>query len=309
MEQLNTKTYSRSEIGNICGVSPSSPHFKRNVENILTKWGYSYEYSKKTFTITAKPQTPEERLREVLIRAYKVDAQVNILDFAFFIYFLLEDVDGFASMPWKARSKYLLEWNIQIDERTIRRWTDKLLATTAVIKDKREKTYWMTYSVDGIKYQEELIEGSKSLYWKEYWNCFFKFQKEGEKEIGLAVYKKLHYCVYSCPTYLFGAFDKVQAVRTLVELVREIVETEISSPQNEANLTSFCYEPSHQNDIIKDNIKDNITAGLLRDKVIQGEVCEKAQQVAPFLGTSVSATSCETSVPKPEGKTRRTDIA
>lgn len=91
----------------------------------------------------------------------------------------------------------------------------------------------------------------------------------------------------------------------------------VSSPQNEANLTSFCYEPSHQNDIIKDNIKDkikdNITAGLLRDssskvEAIQDKVCEKAQQVAPSLGTSVSATSCETSVPKPEGKTRRSKI-
>lgn len=90
-----------------------------------------------------------------------------------------------------------------------------------------------------------------------------------------------------------------------------------TSPQNEANLTSFCYEPSHQNDIIKDNIKDkikdNITAGLLRDssskvEAIQDKVCEKAQQVAPSLGTSVSATSCETSVPKPEGKTRRSKI-
>lgn len=87
----------------------------------------------------------------------------------------------------------------------------------------------------------------------------------------------------------------------------------VSSPQNEANLTSFCYEPSHQNDIIKDKIKDNITAGLLRDssskvEAIQDKVCEKAQQVAPSLGTSVSATSCETSVPKPEGKTRRSKI-
>lgn len=57
------------------------------------------------------------------------------------------------------------------------------------------------------------------------------------------------------------------------------------------------------------NNTNNITeTDLPQAEAIQSEVCEKEQQVAPSLGTSVSATSCETSVPKPEGKTRRSEI-
>ena len=73
MTQLEARFYPRSEIAEITGRDPAdSKHFKRNIENTLSKWGYGFDYMREGVTITHIPSTPEERLKEILVREYSV---------------------------------------------------------------------------------------------------------------------------------------------------------------------------------------------------------------------------------------------
>lgn len=73
MEQLEIRFYPREEIAKIIGIDPKNQNFKRKVSSVLNNWGYSFTYGKKSFTITRKPQTPKERLNEIMIRRYDLD--------------------------------------------------------------------------------------------------------------------------------------------------------------------------------------------------------------------------------------------
>lgn len=55
MNQLEQRFYERSEIADITSANPEdSKHFKRNVENTLTKWGYGFEWLYGGATIIAE---------------------------------------------------------------------------------------------------------------------------------------------------------------------------------------------------------------------------------------------------------------
>ena len=107
MEQLELRFYTRQQIAEILSVNlQDSNHFKRNVESTLSKWGYAYQYSTPGVTIKSKPETAEERLKEILIRVLKLDVQINPYDFACFLT-AFSDIDGFANMPWDKRAEIL----------------------------------------------------------------------------------------------------------------------------------------------------------------------------------------------------------
>ena len=106
MKQLEVKTYTKQEIADITNTDINDRHFARKVRDILTNWGYSFEYSRKSININKVPETAIERLSELMIRCYDLDIRVNAYDFAIFTYCLLADLDSFSSMPWEARSKY-----------------------------------------------------------------------------------------------------------------------------------------------------------------------------------------------------------
>ncbi len=224
MKQLELRYYKREEISQIFVIEPNDHNFKRKIETKLIAWGYSYTYSKKSFTITAVPESAAARLQEIMCREYNIDLsrQDNIKPFANFIYLLANDIDGFASMPWRARSQYLKQWNnIEISDRTLQSWCKLFVDKNEIGKIKTEKTYWMTTCISGEKIQEELIQGKDSPEWKAYWKTFFELKKTTEtKQLGLAVYQKMGYCVYSCPAFLFCAWS----CKEIIELSTEIVE-------------------------------------------------------------------------------------
>lgn len=151
MQQLEIKFYSREEIAQKLSVSlQDTHHFKRNVENRLRKWGYGYIYSTKGVWITRAPETPEERLSEILIRVFSLDVQVNVRAFAQFLDAFIS-IDGFSSMPWGKREEVLRQiYGTSPCEKTLRNWCSKLIAMGCIHRSEH-RTYWKTSICEGHK--------------------------------------------------------------------------------------------------------------------------------------------------------------
>ena len=107
MQQLECRFYPRQEIAEALSVNPKdSKHFAERVKTTLDKWGYEYEYSRSGVEITGKPETAEERLREILIRKLNLDVQIDAYAFACFIC-AFTDIGSFDSMPWEERAELI----------------------------------------------------------------------------------------------------------------------------------------------------------------------------------------------------------
>ena len=73
MEQLELRFYPREEISEIVHVRLDSNNFGRDIENKLSNAGYGCEYkARKGVLILSKPETPEERLNEILYLGYGI---------------------------------------------------------------------------------------------------------------------------------------------------------------------------------------------------------------------------------------------
>lgn len=163
MKQLEKRFYTREEIAEILSVNPAdTSHYKRNVEAKLQKWGYSYEYAKQGTTIIRQPETPEERLKELLIRKWKIDVQVDAVAFACFIR-AFWDIEGFDSMPWAERERLMFEkYGYSVCERTLRNWCSKLLSRNCMAQYKRASC-WKTFRENGIKRRIPVEPGDEEM--------------------------------------------------------------------------------------------------------------------------------------------------
>jgi len=239
MKQLKLGTYTREEIANILGVNINDTnHFKRNVENKLIKWGYSFKYSRKEVTITRIPTTADEKLAEILIREYNLDIRIDTNAFAAFFYSIVVFPE-FSSMPWEERAEFLKdEFGVCVSDRTLKSWCSRLLQTSTVVKDDSNKTRWITGYYQGEKYRE-LVDGDKELekladdYRKSMKELLDKYKTIENKEKWALVRKELwnkyQCCIYYCKSIAATAFDNTESLETLqemVELVNEIAERE-----------------------------------------------------------------------------------
>ena len=78
MVQLELRFYPRAEISEILHVRLDSKNFGRDVESKLSNAGYRCEYkAKRGVYILSKPQTPEERLAEMVYRGLGIDIQTS----------------------------------------------------------------------------------------------------------------------------------------------------------------------------------------------------------------------------------------
>lgn len=221
MKQLEVKTYTRQEIAEIIDIDVKNKNFARKTKDTLAKWGYSYNYSRKGVEIISQPQTAKEKLSEIMIRKYDLDIQTDCYEFATFLYSLLLD-DTFTSMPWKEREDWLrVEFNISVDEKTLRRWCSKFISHGTIVKDKSNKSYWRT---NYNKTREEVFIDDKERqdYWKEFW----EMKKNGEEDIQKRLWNKYGCCYYSCATLMVSAFDDISELEEIIELVNEIAEAE-----------------------------------------------------------------------------------
>lgn len=244
MNQLEKKFYSRQEIAEALSLNiADSNHFKRNVQNKLMKWRYSFEYSSKGVLITKVPETAEERLSEILIREYGIDIQIDTYSFACFIT-AFEDIENFTAMPWGERVELLKKtYNVSADERTLRNWCSKLIKTNTVVKTSK-KAHWRTIVVNGVKTREwidgieeaeqemrEYYENRKLLVNNYISDCLASGKKD-YKEIKAEAWKNANHelwnkygcCYYSCKSFAIGAFDDLRLLEEIQELVREIAD-------------------------------------------------------------------------------------
>lgn len=239
MKQLELRAYTRQEIADVLGVNiEDTKHFKRNIETKLTRWGYSYEYSRKAVTIIKAPTAAIERLSEIMIRAYDMDIRIEAFSFSAFLYSLVVFPE-FTSMPWEERANFLeAEFGISVSERTLRAWCSRFIQTGILIKDDSYKTRWITGYCDGEKYRE-LVDGDKKLeeyadkYWKRKKELLEQYNELETKEkwelVGKTLWSEFHCYVYCCKGLNFSAWDSKisnQTLREVVELVTDIAEME-----------------------------------------------------------------------------------
>lgn len=238
MIQLEQKVYTKSEIAEFLGINLDK-NFKRNVENTLSKWGYEYEFPpySKTISITYVP-TGEYKLAEILMREYEIDIQVNPIEFACFIH-AFNYIEGFFSMPWGQRAKVLKDtYTIEVCDRTLRNWTNKLIATGTITKSDNEKTYWKSAKISDETTLREPAAREEYMAFYKYKNEEYKKNiseliitgKEDLKEVKSKAYQLAHlaamdkfggWCFYSCKSFFLSSFDD-KNLTEIFELVEEI---------------------------------------------------------------------------------------
>ena len=248
MNQLELRFYTREEIAEALSVNINDPdHFKRNVENKLSKSCYRYRYiNRRGVEIISKPETPEEKLTEILYRGFGIDIQVTPIQFACFIA-AFEDIDSFESSPWGEREKkYLKRYGYSVDERTMRNWCSQLLARGIVAKI-GATTAWRTYFEGGRKIREpiEEIDRVEMESYYERRTELFKDHYINQLETGKPLkearaiawkdtYKDLwaefECCFYYCKGFVLSSFSYNDVdVWEIYELARELVPT--ATPQ------------------------------------------------------------------------------
>ena len=240
MEQLELRSYSRTEIAEVLSVNiKDSRHFKRNVENKLSKWGYGFRYESAAVEILSKPETPSERLSEILCRGYGINIQIFPEQFACFIA-AFTDIEGFDSMPWAERAAaYYSYYGICVNEKTLRNWCSQLIDRN-VISQMGGSTKWRTYFEGNRKIREpiqEIDEVEMESYFERRGEIF-KGNYIAELERGLppreariAAWKETYAdlwgefncCFYYCKSFTLTAFSFNDVdVREIYELAREI---------------------------------------------------------------------------------------
>ena len=158
-----------------------SGHRKRNIQDKLTNWGYEFDFPPRgNVTITRKPESSEEKLKEILLRRLKLDSQINPLHFASFI-FAFEDIDGFASMPWEERALELQHhFGVSVSDRTLRNWCSQLLDQELIAKVE-DRTCWKTEIINGTKIRTPIQQGDEEMkqYFAKKSALIAHFQAEG----------------------------------------------------------------------------------------------------------------------------------
>lgn len=215
MQQIEVRNYSRNEMAQLLKVEITDSHFSRKVQSILTKWGYSFVYSRKAIQITAAPSTAQERLNELLIREFDLDIRIDIGKFATFVYLLMDE--EFSSMPFGERANVMKQdYNIEVSEITLKRWYKKLVDNNVVETDRLRKTYWVSMYIDGQKVRMKVDEDDEGKI--KYENRRRKLAEQNIKDgmnkadayssANLTCWKEFKCCYYSCNTIILNAFNQ-----------------------------------------------------------------------------------------------------
>ena len=153
-ESLEKRFYPRKELAEIAGLDAHDHNFSATMRNRLTLWGYEYTFQpRRGFTITKVPETPEERLIEILRRDVHIDTQIDPLHFSCFMSACVI-VPDFLAMPWATRETMLREYfDVVITDRTMMNWRNKLTESGYIYPCHSERTLWNTATLNGRKIQ------------------------------------------------------------------------------------------------------------------------------------------------------------
>ncbi len=210
----------------------------------LENWGYTYNYSPNGVEITGKPDSPEERLKEILIRKLNLSVQTDPYAFACFIC-AFRDIRGFVSMPWAEREFYLKEkYGITITERTLRSWCSTLIGSEVVQKS-GEMSFWKTEMFGNEKVRTKISKNDPER--RKYIQKKNKYLDKGRaaaadggligKEANKFAWKftynrlwqKFKCCYYSCSRLIFTAIGE-DYLFEIYELVEEIAAAPVAPP-------------------------------------------------------------------------------
>lgn len=252
MKQLELRFYTRAEIAEVLSVDfDDSNHFKRNVENELSKSGYAFHYiNRQGVEILSKPEAPEERLAEILYRGFKIDIQIQPIQFACFIAAFIE-IEGFDSEPWGTReTQYYKYYGYSVTARTMRNWCNQLI-DRGVIAKVGATTAWRTYYENGRKIREPIEEIDKvemDNYFERRGEIFIdnyisrlksgKVPKEARslawKDTYIDLWAEFECCFYYCKGFELSriAYNDVDLME-IYELSQELVPT--AAPRIKAN--------------------------------------------------------------------------
>lgn len=221
MQQLEKQFYSREEIAELLTVKITD-HFKRDVINKLDKWGYKYKYSRKGVEITGAPATAQEKLKEIMIRQFDLDIQVDVNAFACFVKLLI-DYEDFMNMPWEQRVKEIKEiYNVSVEKRTLERWGNKLISKNLIAKG-FDRVYWSTTYINGKK-ERIRVDGDPEA--EAEMAAYMARKKElaalskDFNENFAILWKEFGCCYYSCSSLVLNAID--ENIQEICELVDEI---------------------------------------------------------------------------------------
>ncbi|MBU5626184.1 hypothetical protein KQI82_04510 [Oscillibacter sp. MSJ-2] len=218
----------------------------------LEKWGYEYDYSRSGVEITGKPDLPEEKLKEILIRKLNLDVQINAYDFACFLC-AFTDIGSFDSMPWDERAIQMqLKYDVDVTDRTLRSWCKRLIGSDIIQKCGRE-TFWKTQRFGKEKYRTPVAADDDEMaqYFQkksEYLEVARlaaeeagKTGKEAAASAWDATYKSLWRefgcCYYACRGLLFNAIGE-DYIFEIYELAQEIAAAPVSLPPDERKINS-----------------------------------------------------------------------
>lgn len=233
---LERRTYPKKEIAEILGINPQSGHFKRDVtrkmQNLGFKEGDDFVYKRGDVTVLYVPQTYEEKIT-YLVRLLGVDIQVDPKAFTTFLYRLaLDGYNDCNKMPWAERESWLRDnCDIQVSERTLRSWTNKLMDLGIITKDNNDYEWWSSSKFDGETIREPVQPEEMDKvreYWKDFWKIKAEADKlypddkqEAQKYLSRSMWGKYGCCYYKCKSFMFCAWENNPIMREIRDLILE----------------------------------------------------------------------------------------
>lgn len=142
-------------------------------------------------------------------------------------------------MPWQERANFIKDaYNIDVCEKTLRNWCNKLMITETIGKFESEKEYWRTITIDGEKTRDPITKDEALEYYAKRRALaasyiaeaiaagatdYKKVKSEAFTKANREIYSSYGYC-YSCKTLSLAAFDKTTKAQEVYDLVNEITK-------------------------------------------------------------------------------------
>lgn len=229
------RKYSRQEIAELLNVDVKDTNFSTKVKTRLSNLGFDKDedfiYTRKEVTILWVPHTYEEKVT-YLVRLLGIDKQVDPIAFSTFLYRLA--LDGYSDcnkMPWTERAVWLKEeCDINVSERTLRRWTKKMIELDIITKDTSDYQCWRSTNIDGEIIREpvdtEELEQERAAYWLDYYRLKedtkdIEDKKERSNVIFSSLWGKYHCKYYNCCSFVFCAWENNPIMKELRDLICE----------------------------------------------------------------------------------------
>ena len=234
------KAYSREEIAEFTGVSLknssgySNEHFARDINNRLSSWGYTVEKQKgKNYLVTKIPETMDERIGEILYRAYGFNKKTPIHDLGIYLCLMFND-SYFARCPCFTRENLLREYGVITCEKTLSSYAKKLQEHNILVKVKNPNNRWKSEAINELKIQSEYNpdnyeeKNRRDKYWAEFNDLKKEGLSTGEAKIALWGQNKI--CYYTPNQYHSTAFIEEKSgsdnenMRELQDILKEYYE-------------------------------------------------------------------------------------